>query len=72
MAQDRRKSYADTRIRVLEFEVKDMVFLKVVLWKGVIRFRKRGKLNPQYIEPFEILQRIGLVAYHLELPRDLE
>ena len=51
-AQDRQKSYMDTRRRALEFEVGDIVFLKVALWKRVIRFQKRGKLNPQYIEPF--------------------
>ena len=55
-AQDRRKSYADTRKRVLEYEVGDMVFLKVVSWKGVIRFQKRGKLITRYIRPFRILK----------------
>ena len=45
--------------------------LKVSPWKGVIRFGKRGKLNPQYIEPFEILARIGSVAYQLKLPQEL-
>ena len=65
--QDRQKSYADTRWRELEFEVGDMVFLKVAPWNGIIRFPKRGKLNPQYIGPFKILERIGLVAYRLEL-----
>ena len=54
-AQDQQKSYADTRKRELEFEVWDMVFLKVVHWKWVIRFQKQGKLNPWYIDPFRIL-----------------
>ena len=67
-AQDRQKSYIDTQRRALEFEVEDMVFLKVAPWIGVIRFQKRGKLNPWYIGPFRILERIGLVVYHLELP----
>ena len=71
MAQDRQKSYADVRRRELEFEVDDMVFLKVALWKGVIQFPKRGKLNPWYIGPFRIVERIGLVAYRLELPSKL-
>ena len=58
MAQDRQKSYADTRRRELEFEVSDMVFLKVAHWKGVIRFQKRDKLNHRHISPFKILRRL--------------
>ena len=49
-----------------------MVFLKIASWKGVIRFQKRGKLNPRYIDQFRILERIRLVAYQLDLPQDLE
>ncbi|GJT04687.1 putative reverse transcriptase domain-containing protein [Tanacetum coccineum] len=51
-ARDRQKSYADVRCKPLEFQVGDIVILKVSPWKGVIRFGKRGKLNPQYIRPF--------------------
>ncbi|GJX02315.1 putative reverse transcriptase domain-containing protein [Tanacetum coccineum] len=70
-ARDRQKSYADKRRRPLEFEVGDKVLLKVAPWKGVIRFGKRGKLNPRYIGPFRIIERIGPVAYRLELPQEL-
>nr|GEZ38877.1 putative reverse transcriptase domain-containing protein [Tanacetum cinerariifolium] len=68
----RQKSYTDRRSKPLEFEVGDMVLLKVSPWKGVIRFGKRGKLSPRYIRPFKILARVGLVAYKLELPEELQ
>ncbi|KAI3740185.1 hypothetical protein L2E82_30607 [Cichorium intybus] len=68
---DRQKSYADKRRKPLEFQVGDQVLLKVSPWKGMIRFGKRGKLNPRYIGPFEILARIGPVAYKLQLPQEL-
>ena len=67
-AQSRQKSYADVRRRPLEFEVGDHVFLKVMLKRGAVRFGKRGKLSPRFIGPFEILKRIGTVAYRLALP----
>ena len=55
IAQNRQKSYADNRCRDLEFEVGDMVFLKISPWKGVLRFGKRGKLSPLYIGPYRIV-----------------
>jgi hypothetical protein len=70
-AQSRQKSYADNRRRDLEFEVGDHVFLKVSPWKRVMRFGKKGKLSPRYIGPYEILDRIGTVAYRLALPPSL-
>ncbi|GKE67777.1 hypothetical protein Tco_1521938 [Tanacetum coccineum] len=70
-ARDRQKSYADKRRKPLEFEVGDRVLLKVSPWKGVVHFRKKGKLAPRYVGPFEILERIGLVAYRLRLPEEL-
>ncbi|GJW93164.1 hypothetical protein Tco_0172836 [Tanacetum coccineum] len=70
-ARDRQKSYADKRRKPLLFEVGDKVMLKVSPWKGVIRFGKRGKLNPRYIRPFKILDKVGTLAYRLELPEQL-
>ncbi|KAD4585762.1 hypothetical protein E3N88_23363 [Mikania micrantha] len=70
-AQDRQKSYADKRRRPIEFDVGDRVLLKVSPWKGIIRFRKRGKLSPRYIGPFPIKARVGKVAYRLDLPEEL-
>ncbi|KAD6119063.1 hypothetical protein E3N88_10335 [Mikania micrantha] len=69
--RERQKSYADKRRKPLEFQVGDRVLLKVAPWKGVIRFGKHGKLSPQYVGPFEILKRIGPVAYQLKLPDEL-
>ncbi|GKB58861.1 hypothetical protein Tco_0915047 [Tanacetum coccineum] len=71
-ARDRQKSYADNRLKPLEFEVGDRVMLKVSPWKGDIRFGKKGKLAPRYVGPFEILERIGPVAYRLRLPEELK
>ncbi|GJT90316.1 putative reverse transcriptase domain-containing protein [Tanacetum coccineum] len=54
-----------------KFEVGDQVLLEVSPWKGVVHFRKKGKLAPRYVGPFEILERIGPVAYRLRLPQEL-
>ncbi|KAJ0480216.1 putative nucleotidyltransferase, Ribonuclease H [Helianthus annuus] len=70
-ARDRQKSYADVGRKPLTFEVGDKVLLKVSPWKGVARFSKRGKLNPRYIGPFEVLSKVGTVAYKLKLPDEL-
>ncbi|KAJ0619192.1 putative nucleotidyltransferase, Ribonuclease H [Helianthus annuus] len=70
-ARDRQKMYADKRRRPREFAVGDYVLLKVSPWKGVVRFGKRGKLAPRFVGPFKILERIGKVAYKLELPEEL-
>ncbi|GJT55504.1 putative reverse transcriptase domain-containing protein [Tanacetum coccineum] len=70
-ARDRQKSYADLKRKPMEFEVGDKVMLKVSPWKGVVRFGKRGKLNPRYVGPFKVIKRVGDVAYKLELPEEL-
>nr|GEV61574.1 putative reverse transcriptase domain-containing protein [Tanacetum cinerariifolium] len=55
----------------MEFEVRDRVMLKVSPWKGVVRFGKRGKLNPRYVRPFKVLAKVGKVVYRLELSQEL-
>ncbi|KAD2393217.1 hypothetical protein E3N88_40194 [Mikania micrantha] len=69
--RSRQNSYADKRRKPLEFQVGDRVMLKVSPWKGVVRFAKKGKLTPRYVGPFEIIERIGPVAYKLRLPDEL-
>ena len=71
-AQDRQKSYADLKRRSIEFEVGDKVLLRVSPMRGVMRFGKKGKLSPKFIGPYEILARVGEVAYRLALPQALE
>ncbi|GJW57935.1 putative reverse transcriptase domain-containing protein [Tanacetum coccineum] len=70
-ARDRQKSYADLKHKPMEFQVGDKVMLKVSPWKGVVCFGKRGKLNPRYVGPFKVLEKVGEVAYKLELPEEL-
>ena len=71
IAQDRQKSYSDNRMRDLEFQVGDQVFMRISPWKGVLQFGKKGKLSPFYMGPYEIVERIGEVAYRLRLPPEL-
>ncbi|GKB13427.1 hypothetical protein Tco_0847350, partial [Tanacetum coccineum] len=70
-ARDRQKSYADKRRKPLEFSVRDYVLLKVSPWKGVVRLGKKGKLAPRFVGPFEIIKKVGPVAYRLDLPGEL-
>nr|GEV96891.1 hypothetical protein [Tanacetum cinerariifolium] len=71
VARDRQKSYADKRRKPLEFSVGEYVLLKVSPWKGVVRFEKKGKLAPRFVGPFEIIEKVGPVAYRLDLPEEL-
>nr|GFB47546.1 putative reverse transcriptase domain-containing protein [Tanacetum cinerariifolium] len=83
-ARDREKSYANLKHKPMEFQVRDKVMLKFSPWKWVIRFGKRGKLNPRgctfwqtgeveprYVGPFKVMERVGDVAYMLDLPEEL-
>ena len=70
-AQSRQKSYANTRRRPLELQPGDFIYLKVSPIKGTQRFQVRGKLSPRYIGPYRIIEKIGVVAYRLELPPEM-
>ena len=71
VASDRQKSYADMKSKDIEYEVSHKVFLKVSPWRKVLRFGKKGKLSPRFISPYEILERVGPVAYRSALPLEL-
>nr|GFB57229.1 putative reverse transcriptase domain-containing protein [Tanacetum cinerariifolium] len=70
-ARDRQKNYADLKRKPMEFQVGYKVILEVSPWKGVVRFGKRGKLNPRHVRPFKVLERVGDVAYKRDLPKEL-
>ncbi|GKE55087.1 putative reverse transcriptase domain-containing protein [Tanacetum coccineum] len=71
VAHDRQKSYADKRRKPLEFSIGDYVMLKVSPWKGVVRFGKKGKLAHRFVGPFEIIEKVGPVAYRLDFSEEL-
>ncbi len=72
VASDRQKSYTDLKRKDIEYEVGDKVLLKVSSWKKVLRFRKKGKLSPRFIGLYNIIECVGLVAYRLALPLELD
>ncbi|KAA3461399.1 pol protein [Gossypium australe] len=69
---NRQKSYADLKRRDIEYSVGDKVFLKVSPWKEILRFGRKGKLSSHFIGPYEIIERVGPVAYRLALPPKLQ
>ncbi|GJY29568.1 putative reverse transcriptase domain-containing protein [Tanacetum coccineum] len=70
-ACDRQMSYADLKRKPMEFQVGDSVMLKVSPWTGVVHFGKWGKLNPRYVGPFKVLEKVRAVAYKLKIPQEL-
>ena len=72
VAMDRQKSYTDMRRKDIQYEIDEKVFLKVSPWKKVMRFGKKSKLSPRFIGSYEMIKKVGLVAYRLALPPELE
>ena len=69
---DRQKSYGDIRRKDIRYEIGEKVFLKVSPWKKVMRFWENGKLSLRFIGPYEVIEKVGPVAYRLNLPPELE
>ncbi len=63
VASNRQKFYVDLNRKEIEYAVGDKLFLKVSLWKKVLRFGRNGKLSPRFIGPYEVIERVGPVAY---------
>ena len=72
VATDRQKSYVDMKRKDIRYEIGEKKFLKVSPWKKEMRFGKKGKLSPRFIGPYEVIEKVRLVAYRLALPPDLE
>ena len=70
-ASDRQKSYADLKRRDIAYKVGDKVFFKVSQWRKILRFGKKGKLSSRFIGSYEVVERIGPMAYRLALPLEL-
>ena len=72
VATDRHKSYADLKRKHIRYEIGEKVFLKVSPWKKMMRFGRKGKLSPRFIGPYEVIEKVGPMAYRLALPQNLE
>ena len=72
VATDRQKSYFDSKRKGIRYEIGEKAFLKVSPWKKVMRFKKKGKLSPRFSGSYEMIKKVGPVAYRLALPPELE
>ena len=72
VAADRQKSYTDLKRKDIQYEIGEKVFLKLSPWKKVMRFWKKGKLSPRFIGLYEVIEKVGPVAFRLALPLELE
>ena len=72
VATERQKSYVDMKRKDIQYKIEEKVFLKVLPWTKVMRFGKTGKLSHRFISPYEVIEKVGPVANHLELPPELE
>ena len=72
VATDRHKSYADMKRKEIQYEIGEKLFLKVSPWKKVMRFWKKGQLSPRFIGSYEVIEKVGPMAYRLAIPPDLE
>ena len=72
VAVDKQKSYADLKRKDIQYEIGEKVFLKVSPWKIVMGFRRKGKLSPRFIGSYEVIEKVGPVAYRLALSPELE
>ena len=72
VTNDRQKLYADMKRKDTRYEIGEKVFLKVSPWNKVMRFGKKGKLTPRFIGPYEVIEKMGPMAYRLALPLELE
>ena len=71
IAQSKQKSYADSKLKEVVYEIGDRAYLRVSPLREVKRFGVKGKLAPRFVGPYRILERMGEVAYKLESPEGL-